>query len=556
MFPKTSFRSDAFKVCSIFFILLTLIIPSKAEDKKAPAELKIGIIGLDTSHATAFAGMLNKEEAKKEDSVFKNARVIAIYKQGSYDIESSISRVPDYTKKTAALGVIFVNTIDELLSKVDAVLLETNDGRPHLEQVLPVLKAGKPVFVDKPIAGSLADAIAIFDAAKKYNTPLFSSSSLRYAKNVQEVRNGSIGEVLGCNAISPCSLNDRHPSLFWYGIHGVELLYTAMKPGCKTVVRTHTENIDTVTGTWEGGRVGIFRGHRTGWRGYAGTAFGSKKMETLGPYQGYKPLLVEIVKFFRTKKMPVDPAETLEIYTFMEAADESMRQGGKPVSMETVYNKAKKQAVVRLANLENINILTEKEKSQGWKLLFDGKNLTSWKNNNGKPVQTKVENGSIVPHKSGGYILYYDQPFGDFVFKCDVKFGMECNSGVFFRIGDLKNPVQTGFEVQVHSGYEVNKHQFGALYDLVAPSKNTSLGPGLWNSMIITCKGPEITVELNGEVVSKMNCDQYTTAGKSVDGTGNKYKKAIKDFPRVGYLGFQDHGHKVWYRNIKVLEIK
>ena len=556
MQPEFSRQFPILKCLYTLIVLITSLSVLQAEEKADPVELKIGLIGLDTSHATKFTEILNAPDGEKKYPEFKNAKVTVIYKQGSYDIISSTERVPGYSEFVEKMGVKFVDSIEEMLTEVDAVLLETNDGRPHLEQVLPVLKAGKPVFVDKPVAGSLVDAIAIYDAAKKYNTPLFSSSSLRYVKNIQDVRNGSLGDVVGCNTKSPCSLNDRHPSLFWYGIHGVELLFTTMKTGCKTVVRTHTDDFDSVTGTWKGGRIGIFRGHRQGTGGYAATAFGTKKAMEIGIRVDYQPMLAEIMTFFRTKEIPVTPEETLEIYTFMEAADESQRRGGAPVSMEEVYNKAKEQAVERLANLENINFLTEEEKKQGWQLLFDGKELTNWKNNSGKPVMIKAENGTINPHKSGGYIFVYDKPFGDFILKCDVKFGMECNSGIFLRIGNLPDPVQTGIEIQVHSGYEVEKHQMGAIYGLVTPTKNTSYGPGLWNHFEITCKGPEISVKLNGEEVCKMNCDEFTTPGKSLDGSKNKFKKALKDFPRSGYLGFQDHGHNVWYRNVKVLELE
>ena len=138
-------------------------------------------------------------------------RVVAAYPKGSPDIKSSTERVPEYTQKVRDLGVEIVDSIEDLVTKVDAVLLESNDGRPHLEQVLPVLKAGKPVFIDKPIAGSLADAVAIFEAARQYKVPVFSSSSLRYTTGAQAIRGGKIGEVKGCDAYSPCSLKARIP---------------------------------------------------------------------------------------------------------------------------------------------------------------------------------------------------------------------------------------------------------------------------------------------------------------------------------------------------------
>jgi predicted dehydrogenase len=152
----------------------------------------VGIIGLDTSHVLRFTEALNAADAKAD---IANCRVVAAYPKGSPDIESSTKRVPDYTIKVRAMGVEIVDSIPALIAKVDAVLLETNDGRPHLEQILPVLRAGKPVFIDKPIAGSLADAIAIFEASRKYKTPVFSSSSLRYMAGAQAIRGGKIGEV-------------------------------------------------------------------------------------------------------------------------------------------------------------------------------------------------------------------------------------------------------------------------------------------------------------------------------------------------------------------------
>ncbi|MDP7014291.1 MAG: Gfo/Idh/MocA family oxidoreductase [Pirellulaceae bacterium] len=315
----------------------------------ADKEIRVGIIGLDTSHVIAFTKVLNAPEPAPDVA---HCRVVAAYPKGSPDIESSVVRVPGYTKQIKELGVEIVDSIPELVKRVDAVLLETNDGRPHLEQVLPVLKAGKPVFIDKPIAGSLTDAIAIFAAAKKANVPVFSSSSLRYAANAQEIRNGSIGDVNGCNTYSPCSLEKTHPDLFWYGIHGVELLFTVMGTGCQTVTRASSRDFDVVTGVWDGGRIGVFRGIRAGKSGYGGTAFGSKAVQTLGPYRGYQPLVVDIVAFFRSGEPPVSSAETLQIYAFMEAADESKRRGGAPVSVADVMAKASDRAEAKLKKLK------------------------------------------------------------------------------------------------------------------------------------------------------------------------------------------------------------
>ncbi len=188
-----------------------------------------------------------------------------------------------------------------MLKKTDVILLETNDGRLHLEQALKVMKAGKRMFIDKPIAASLSDAIAIFRAAKHYKVPVFSASSLRYIQGAREIAGGSIGKVFGADTYSPATLEKTHPDLFWYGVHGVETLFTVMGTGCKSVSGTFTENIDQVTGIWADNRIGTFRGIRTGKSDYGGTVFGEKGISVLGKYNGYNPLLLEIVKFFQTR---------------------------------------------------------------------------------------------------------------------------------------------------------------------------------------------------------------------------------------------------------------
>ena len=300
---------------------------------------RIGIIGLDTSHSIAFTKALNGPDPSPAFAGFK---VIAAYPKGSADIESSVKRIPGYTDEVKKLGVEIVNSIPELLKKVDFVLLETNDGRPHLQQALLVLEARKPMFIDKPVAGSLADTVAIYKAAEKSGVPIFSASSLRYMETVQDVVKGKIGSVLGADCFSPATIEKTHPDLFWYGIHGVEILFTVMGPGCATVRRIHTNNTDIVIGEWNDGRIGTFRGTRTGKHDYGGTAFGEKGNLSLGPFKGYDDLLTRIIEFFKTGSVPVSPTETLEIYTFMEAADESKRNGGSVVNMKDVLAKASK----------------------------------------------------------------------------------------------------------------------------------------------------------------------------------------------------------------------
>ena len=315
-------------------VLATLATVVRADEP----QIRVGIIGLDTSHVVAFTGVLNRPDNTGD---LAGVRVVAAFPGGSPDIPSSADRVEGYTQQLREQGIEIVGSIEELLTKVDAVLLESVDGRPHLEQVRPVFAAGKPVFIDKPVAGSLADAVEIYRLARETNVPCFSSSSLRFSPGILGMRdNEAIGRVLGCAAFSPCSLEPHHPDLFWYGVHGVETLFTIMGTGCESVSRVQTADFEHVTGTWADGRIGTFRGIRSGAADYGAIVFGEKGIAPSGGYSGYEPLVVEIARFFKTGMTPVSAEETLEIFAFMEAADESKRQGGAPVTIESVMQRA------------------------------------------------------------------------------------------------------------------------------------------------------------------------------------------------------------------------
>jgi hypothetical protein len=292
------------------------------------ADLRIGIIGCDTSHAIAFTETLNNPAAKGH---VEGGKVVAAYKGGSADIPSSISRVEGYAKTLREkYGVKFYDSIEEMCKNVDAVLLESVDGRPHLAQVKPVLQAHKPVFIDKPIAASLQDTLEIFRLAKEAKVPVFSSSALRFARNTQAVHNGLVGKVMYAETYGPCEQEPHHPELFWYGVHGVEALFTIMGPGCQTVQRLTTpDGKIEVVGTWDGGRKGVYREDRT----FHGLARGEKGEAAAGSFDGYQPLVAAIMKFFQTGVAPVPPEETIEIIAFMEAADESKHKGGAPVKI-------------------------------------------------------------------------------------------------------------------------------------------------------------------------------------------------------------------------------
>jgi predicted dehydrogenase len=309
----------------------------------AHSEMRIGIIGCDTSHVPAFTEVLNNPSAKDH---LAGAKIVAAFKGGSSDIHSSASRVEEYSSALEKkYGVVMYDSIEEMCKHVDAVFLESVDGRPHLEQVKPVLRARKPVFVDKPMAGSLAEVLEIFELAKEQHVPIFSSSSLRFSKDTQAVQNGSIGKVTYAETYGPCELEPHHPDLFWYGVHGVEALYTVLGTGCETVRRTKTaDGKIEVVGTWKGGRRGIFRESKD----FHGKARGEKGEAAVGSFDGYVPLVVQIVKFLETRKAPVDQKETIEIFAFMEAADESKRQDGAEIKIRDVIKKAEmKQRAAR-----------------------------------------------------------------------------------------------------------------------------------------------------------------------------------------------------------------
>lgn len=185
-----------------------------------------------------------------------------------------------------------------------------------------------------------------------------------------------------------------------------------------------------------------------------------------------------------------------------------------------------------------------------WKPLFDGKTLSGWMSPDGKeaPQNWKAIDGTLA-RADKGKDIWTKERFGDFVL--EVEFKTTGNSGIYFRTDDPKNNIQTGIECQVENPGGPDKHSVGSVYDLQAPTKNAGKKDD-WNKYVITCQGPKITVELNGEKVNEVNLDEWKDAGKNPDGSENKYKKAVKEWKREGHIGFQDHGHEVAYRNIRI----
>ena len=291
--------------------------------------LRAGIIGTDTSHVPAFTAGLHAHPEWK-------VAVVAAFKGGSPDLPDSASRVEAYAKEIRdKFGVEIVDSIDALLAKVDVVLIESVDGRPHLAQARPVLKAGKRLFIDKPFTAGLADAREIVRLAKETGTPFFSCSCARFQPEIWKLRDDAgVGMVTKVQGSAPFNVEPHHPDLFWYGIHGVEALYTVMGPGCVGVSRKAEGDLDITKGTWKDGRVGVFRGVVKGDYKPIVKVWGARgEHETKEGFE-YGGLLAVMAEFFHTGTPPIDPAETIEIIEFMTAAQLSKERGGAEVKLE------------------------------------------------------------------------------------------------------------------------------------------------------------------------------------------------------------------------------
>ncbi|MCK4888033.1 MAG: gfo/Idh/MocA family oxidoreductase [Planctomycetes bacterium] len=321
--------------CYLVLLTITLISISNADE----TIIKLGMIGLDTSHVIAFTDYINNPENNT------GCKIIAAYPGGSPDIPSSADRIEGFTATLRdKFDVEMVDSIEKLCEMVNGILLMSVDGRVHLKQAIPVIKAKKPLFMDKPAGGNLEDVIRIYQLAEENNVPCWSSSSLRFSPGIINMRNHKdVGKVLGCDAFGPCHIEPHHPDLYWYGIHTMEVLYTIMGTGCQTVTRIHTEDTDFAVGVWDDGRIGTFRGIRKGASPYGALVYGDKGVLRSGTYAGYEPLVKEIITFFKTGKAPVPAEETIEIYAFMSAADISKTQNGKAISIPELIQKTKQK---------------------------------------------------------------------------------------------------------------------------------------------------------------------------------------------------------------------
>ncbi|SFD76791.1 Predicted dehydrogenase [Bacillus sp. OV194] len=295
--------------------------------------LKIGMIGLDTTHCPAFTDLLNNE---KNPHYIKGGKIVAAYPGGSPDFELSISRVGSITRQLEEnYKVKMTGSPEEVAEQTDAILLTSVDGRVHLEQFKRIVPYGKPIYIDKPLACTSADARQIFELAQQYNVPVSSSSSLRFSEELQQAAMDK-GSIIGADTYGPMKIEPPLPSLFWYGIHSVEMLFTVMGAGCEQVSCTVNNDHDVIVGKWADGRIGTVRGNRTGNNQFGALVHRSSGTAFVDCQKGTKPhyasLLEEVMKMFLTGAPPVGMEESMELIRFIEAANES-RQTGKTVQL-------------------------------------------------------------------------------------------------------------------------------------------------------------------------------------------------------------------------------
>jgi predicted dehydrogenase len=338
-------------------VTMIALLPRAFATAQEAKPVRVGILGLDNYQAVAYTQLFNDPKAKGD---LAGLRVVAAFAApASADIPESVESLPKWKGDIVKMDVKLVGSIDELLKSCDAVMIMSLDGRTHLEQVRPMLKAGKRLYVGRPLAASLKDAVAILKLAEETRTPCWSSSQHRYSPGFIGMRNHpEVGKVLGCDVYGGCPTEPHHAEFYWHAVHSIETLYTIMGPGCEAVRCTSTPTAESITGIWKDGRVGTYRGIKKGALKYSATVFGDKGVSVAGiyghgipvkgivptsdEYMGYKGIAIEMAKFFKGGPTPVSAAETLEIFAFMEAAHESKRQKGAAIKLADVLEKARK----------------------------------------------------------------------------------------------------------------------------------------------------------------------------------------------------------------------
>ncbi len=300
--------------------------------------IKLGIVDCDTSHVLQFTMRHNHIPPEKggceEEQWVDGCKVVMAYPGTSKIVDQKT--IDERVAQLRKWGVKIVDSPEEMIGKIDGVLIESNQGSQHLKHARLFMKAGLPCYIDKPFANSAKDALRIRDLAAKYKVPFFSASSLRFAPEVVAAK-AELGQIYGVDAWSPAPLHPANPGLAHYGIHGVEILFTLMGAGCEAVCCAFDKEIGEVnTGRWKDGRVGVMRGTRMGAHAYGFVAWGEKGVRPSGVDTRYiyRELCKAQVQLFTTGQSPIDINETIEIVCFMDAALKSRRQKGEWVALE------------------------------------------------------------------------------------------------------------------------------------------------------------------------------------------------------------------------------
>lgn len=343
-----------FRKSFALFALVLFPLNAVADERKP---VRVGVVGVDNYQAVAYTQLFNDKKAMGD---LAGLRVVAAFPDSaSQDIPESVDSFPKWKADIVKYDVKLVDSIDELLRCCDAVMIMSLDGRKHLAQATPVLKTGKRLYIGRPLAASLDDAIKILRVAEETRTPCWTSSQHRFSPGFIGMRNHpEVGKVLGCDVYGGCPTESHHAELYWHAVHSIETLYTIMGTGCETVRCASTPYAESITGVWEDGRVGTYRGIKKGSLKYSATVFGDKGVSTAGiyghgvpvkgvvptndKYMGYEGIAIEMAKFFKGGPVPVSAAETLEIFAFMEAAHESKRQKGAAIKVADILKQARK----------------------------------------------------------------------------------------------------------------------------------------------------------------------------------------------------------------------
>ncbi|MGC3970930.1 MAG: Gfo/Idh/MocA family oxidoreductase [Pirellulales bacterium] len=332
-----------------------------AEDITKP--VRVGILGFDNYQGLAFAQLFNSPQA---DGELVGLRVTAVYPEPCPDYPESEALTKRWQESVAKWGVEgsnnvlrtyhpvrMVDSVEALLAEVDAVMIASLDGRLHRRQAEPVLKAGKRLFITRPIAASLEDTRAILELSRQTGTPMFSSSQHRYSPGFAGMRNHpEVGRVLGCDVYGGFEIKGPAADELIRPLHGIETLYAIMGPGVTTVTCTSAPTAEVMTLVWRDGRAATYRGIKEGKLKYSATVFGEAGVSTAGiyghgvpvqgvvpikdKYMGYEGIAREIAKFFKGGPTPVPAGKTLEIFGVMEAAERSRANGGARIAVADV----------------------------------------------------------------------------------------------------------------------------------------------------------------------------------------------------------------------------